>query len=185
MDHFFISSCFPVLAFEKSSTIWKICIQTLCAYSNIKRDGLDSGWSYFSSSTTCTATTKYIPQEIRRLFWDKTWLSWALYTPRLNEKTDSGKSHLQDLARWLRTSQKCIFAHFPLKWPKCAIFWPSLTPPANPVKFFWSKMACTCVPHIVLHVSGWIRTSGGYFRPSEVRIRSILARFWLVFCLIL
>ena len=24
------------------------------------------------------------------------------HTPRLNEKTDSGKSHLQDLARWLR-----------------------------------------------------------------------------------
>ena len=27
-------------------------------------------------------------------------------TPRLNEKTDSGKSHLQDLARWWRTSQR-------------------------------------------------------------------------------
>ena len=25
-------------------------------------------------------------------------------TPRLNEKTDSGKTHLQDLARWWRTS---------------------------------------------------------------------------------
>ena len=30
----------------------------------------------------------------------------TLPTPRLNEKTDSGKSHLQDLARWLRTSQR-------------------------------------------------------------------------------
>ena len=50
VDQCFISNCFPVLAFEKSSTIWKICIQTLCAYSNIKRDGLDSGWSYFASS---------------------------------------------------------------------------------------------------------------------------------------
>ena len=29
-----------------------------------------------------------------------------LFTPRLNDKTDSGKSHLQDLARWLRTSQR-------------------------------------------------------------------------------
>ena len=29
-----------------------------------------------------------------------------LYTPRLNDKTDSGKTHLQDLARWLRTSQR-------------------------------------------------------------------------------
>ena len=27
------------------------------------------------------------------------------YTPRLNEKIDSGKTHLQDLARWWRTSQ--------------------------------------------------------------------------------
>ena len=55
---------------------------------------------------------------------------------------------------------------------KNALFWPSLTPPANPVKFFWSKMACTCVPHIVLHVSCRTRTSGGYFRPSEVRFRA-------------
>ena len=55
-----------------------------------------------------------------------------------------------------------------------AIFWPSLTPPANPVNFFWSKMACTGVPHIVLHVSCPTRTSGGYFRPSWVRIRAIL-----------
>ena len=56
--------------------------------------------------------------------------------------------------------------------PYLAIFGPSLTPPANPVKFFWSKMACTGVPHIVLHVSCWTRTSGGYFRPSEVRFRA-------------
>ena len=47
--------------------------------------------------------------------------------------------------------------------PIWAIFGPSLTPPANPVKFFWSKMACTCVPHIVLHVSCRTCTSGGVF----------------------
>ena len=29
----------------------------------------------------------------------------AFHTPRLNEKTDSGKTHLQDLARWWRTSK--------------------------------------------------------------------------------
>ena len=65
-----------------------------------------------------------------------------------------------------------IFGSF--QWEMCtnALFWPSLTPPANPVKFFWSKMACTCVPHIVLHVSCRTRTSGGYFRPSEVRFRA-------------
>ena len=63
------------------------------------------------------------------------------------------------------------------QWEMCknALFWPSLTPPANPVKFFWSKMACTGVPHIVLHVSCRTRTSGGYFWPSEVRFRGILA----------
>ena len=64
------------------------------------------------------------------------------------------------------------------KWgPYLAIFGPSLTPPANLVKFFWSKMACTGVPHIVLHVSCRTRTSGGYFWPSEVRFRGILAHF--------
>merc|ERR1711963_631917 len=31
---------------------------------------------------------------------------YARVTPRLNDKTDLGKSHLQDLARWLRTSQR-------------------------------------------------------------------------------
>ena len=36
-------------------------------------------------------------------------------------------------------------------------------------------MACTDVPHIVLHVSCWTYTSGGYFWPSEVRFRGILA----------
>ena len=61
--------------------------------------------------------------------------------------------------------------------PYLAIFGLSLTPPANLVKFFWSKMACTGVPHIVLHVSCRTRTSGGYFWPSEVRFRGILAHF--------
>ena len=87
-----------------------------------------------------------------------------------------GPKNLTGLAGGVREGQNCtlhcIFAHFPLKWPECAIFWPSLAPPANPVKFFWSKMACTCVPHIVLHVSCRTRTSGGYFRPSEVRFRA-------------
>ena len=29
----------------------------------------------------------------------------SIHTPRLNDKTDSGKIHLQDLARWWRTSK--------------------------------------------------------------------------------
>ena len=53
--------------------------------------------------------------------------------------------------------------------------WTFPDPPAKLVKFFWSKMACTGVPHIVLHVSCLTRTSGGYFWPSEVRFRGILA----------
>ena len=55
-----------------------------------------------------------------------------------------------------------ILTYFDLPWP----------PPAYPVKNFCLKMACTCVPHIVLHVSCQTRTSGGYFRPSEVRFRA-------------
>ena len=61
--------------------------------------------------------------------------------------------------------------------PFWAIFWPSLTPPANLVKKISSKMACTGVPHIVLHVLCSTRTSGGYFRPSEVRFRGIFGPF--------
>ena len=62
------------------------------------------------------------------------------------------------------------------QWEMCtnALFWPSLTPPANPVKFFWSKMVCTGVPHIVLHVSCQTRTSGGIFGP----LKSDLGVFW-------
>ena len=60
-----------------------------------------------------------------------------------------------------------IAPYFDLPWP----------PPANPVNFFWPESACTCVPHVVLHVSGWIRTSGGHFRPSEVRFRATFAIF--------
>ena len=59
--------------------------------------------------------------------------------------------------------------------PFWAIFWPSLNPPCQPGQIFWSKIACTGVPHIELHVSCCTRTSGGYFRPSEVRFRGILA----------
>merc|ERR1711953_1560482 len=33
-------------------------------------------------------------------------LMGCVVTPCLNEKTDSGKTHLQDLARWWRTSQR-------------------------------------------------------------------------------
>ena len=36
-------------------------------------------------------------------------------------------------------------------------------------------MACTGVPLIELHVLSSTRTSGGYFRPTEVRFRGILA----------
>ena len=50
-----------------------------------------------------------------------------------------------------------------------------MTPHANPVNFFWSIMACTGVPHIVLHVLCSTRTFGGQFRPSEVRFRAIFA----------
>ena len=88
--------------------------------------------------------------------------------PPLNEKIDSGNTHLQDLARWWRTSKAKAKskAHSGQYFD---LFWPSLTPPANPVNFFWFKMACTCVPHIVLHVSCWTRTSGAGPAPRTLK----------------
>merc|ERR1711928_75213 len=59
-------------------------------------------------------------------------------------------------------------------------------PPCQPGQIFWSKIACTGVLHIVLHVSCGTRTSWGYFRPSEVRFRGILdpntpiLSFWIL-----
>ena len=53
----------------------------------------------------------------------------------------------------------------------------SLAPPADPVEFLWFKMAGTGVPHIVLHVSCWTRTSRGYFRPQK----SVLSKI-AIFC---
>ena len=62
-----------------------------------------------------------------------------------------------------------------LIWPKCAIFWPSLAPPAVPAEFLWFEMASTDVPHIVLHVLGSTRASGGYFRPKKSVLSKIAA----------
>ena len=54
-------------------------------------------------------------------------------------------------------------------------FFPSLTPPINPVRFLWSKMGRTGVAHIVLHILCSTRTCWGSFRPSEVSFWS----FWV------
>ena len=70
-------------------------------------------------------------------------------------------------------------------WPKLGIFegtkysdfWLFLTSPADPVEFLGFKMAGTGVPHIVLHVSCWTRTSRGYFRPQK----SVLSKI-AIFC---
>ena len=45
--------------------------------------------------------------------------------------------------------------------------WPFLTPPANPVQFFWLKMPSKCVPWIVLQVSCSTRTSRESLRPPK------------------
>ena len=52
--------------------------------------------------------------------------------------------------------------------PFWALFWHSLTPLANPVKFCCSKMACTGVPNIVLYVLYPTRTSRGHFRLKSL-----------------
>ena len=73
-----------------------------------------------------------------------------------NEKKTTGfVIHLLNNSRWLGA----------LIWPQCAIFWPSLAPPADLVEYLWFNMAGTGVPHIVLLVLGSTCTSGRYFRP--------------------
>ena len=46
-------------------------------------------------------------------------------------------------------------------------FRPFLSAPANPVQFFWLKMACTYILDIDLYVSCWTRTSRGSLRPPK------------------
>ena len=54
---------------------------------------------------------------------------------------------------------KCIILTFP-------------DPPCQPGQILLVQNGLYMCPHIVLHVSCWNRTSGGYFRPSEVRFRA-------------
>ena len=49
-------------------------------------------------------------------------------------------------------------------------------PPTNSVKFLQSQMACTVVPHILLHILSSIRTYWGYFRPCKVSFSAIAER---------
>ena len=81
-----------------------------------------------------------------------------------------------------------IWVHFRVHWPiwgpldssKAKFrpfwgrFWPSLTPHDNSVK--WSKMACTGVPLIVLHILCSTRTYWGHFRPCKVSFSAIVER---------
>ena len=55
---------------------------------------------------------------------------------------------------------------------KYSHFWLFLASPADPLKFLWFKMAGTGVPHVLLHILCWSRTSRGYFRPQK----SVLAK---------
>ena len=47
--------------------------------------------------------------------------------------------------------------------------------PRPPVKFLWSKMGCTDLPHIVLHILCSTRTCWGHFRPLKVSFNAFLA----------
>ena len=63
-------------------------------------------------------------------------------------------------------SSPCIFHGMGQK-SDSDLFWPFLTPPANPVQFFWLEMPSKCVPRIVLHVSCSTRTSRESLRPPK------------------
>ena len=68
-------------------------------------------------------------------------------------------------SRGLQSQKFCILHK---RGPFWAIFWHSLTPPANPLKFSCSKMAYTGVPHIALYVLCPTRTCRGHFRLKSV-----------------
>ena len=63
-------------------------------------------------------------------------------------------------------SNPCIFHGMGQK-SDSDLFWPFLTPPANPVQFFWLKMPSKCVPWIVLQVAPSTRTSRRPLRPPK------------------
>ena len=63
-------------------------------------------------------------------------------------------------------SSPCIF-HGVGQKADSDLFWPFLTPPADPVQFFRLKMHSKCVPSIVLQVSTSTRTSRGSLRPPK------------------
>ena len=63
-------------------------------------------------------------------------------------------------------------------------FRPFLSAPANPVQFFWLKMACTYVPDIDLYVSCWTHTSRGSLRPLKGQKwpkNHFFGHFWVCF----
>ena len=65
-------------------------------------------------------------------------------------------------------SSPCIF-HGMGQESDSDLFWPFLTPPADPVQFFWLEMPLKYVPLIVLQVSTSTGTSGGSLRPPKWR----------------
>ena len=46
-----------------------------------------------------------------------------------------------------------------------------LDPPANPVNFYWPKMVCADVPHIILHVLCSTRTPKSDFSGLKMPLR--------------
>ena len=57
-------------------------------------------------------------------------------------------------------------------------FWLFLAPPANPVEFFWFKMAGKSVPHIVLMFYVGPAPLGGLLGPNSQKW-AFFAVFWL------
>ena len=86
------------------------------------------------------------------LIWVHFWGPWPISGPLEGSET---KIYISEAHPW---------SYFDLIWPPC-----------QPSKFFWSKMACRGVSRIFLHVLCSTRTSGGQFRPSEVRFTAIFA----------
>ena len=106
---------------------------------------------------------------------------WNLYCAILIACIYSMKQRgLCDFLEWTSDLRTYQGHHF---WRPLATPWSGMTFRWKNIPMFWYaertvfKMICTGVPHIVLHVLCSTRTSGGYFRPSEVRFRGIFGPF--------
>ena len=93
--------------------------------------------------------------------WEQWWREEEFQPGQSSNQTNCHRDWRGSSCLWIqKLPERLLFLY-------CSVFWPSLTPSADPVKLLWFKMVCTCVLHIALHVLSSTSISGGYFRPRK------------------